>query len=125
MFFKSARLNFAFSIVLVFGFGVASACSGGGLGCGCTSLPLPAGGLPADQTVEGGAQIRITPAGMQKINTLVTSLVEDSLGSGICIPSGEIGNAHSTFGTGTYYCYQNDDACAPGCDVDKSEAKRS
>jgi MYXO-CTERM domain-containing protein len=118
VFFKSARLNFAFSIVLVFGFGIASACSGGGLGCGCTSLPLPAGGLPADQTVEGGAQIRITPAGMQKINTLVTSLVEDSLGSGICVPSGEIGNAHSTFGTGTYYCYQNDDACAPGCDVD-------
>jgi MYXO-CTERM domain-containing protein len=116
VFCRSARLNVLFSIMFVLGVGIASACSGG-LGCGCGSLPLPAGGLPADQTVEGGAQMRITPAGMTKVNNLVTSLVRDELGSGICVPSGEIGNAHSTFGTGTYYCYENDGSCAPGCEV--------
>jgi len=117
VFIKSARLNLVFSIVLVFVIGVVGACSGGGLGCGCASQPLPAGGLPPDQTVEGGAQVRITPAGMAKINNLVTTLITGTLGSGLCVPSGEIGNAHSTFGTGAYYCYQNDGTCAPGCDV--------
>src|SRR5689334_9733864 len=89
------------------------ACSGGGLGCGCTSQPLPAGGLPADQTVEGGAQVRITPAGMTKVNQLVQSAILGQLGSGTCVPSGSIGG----WAAGADYCYENQGTCTPGCDV--------
>ncbi len=67
---------------------LSGACSGGGGGCGgCGSTqPLPAGGLPVDQTVEGGGQIRVTPSGMGKIQTLARDMVDDALGEGFCVP---------------------------------------
>lgn len=99
---------------------LSGACSGGGGGCGgCGSTaPLPAGGLPADQTVEGGGQIRITPGGMAKINALARGVVEGALGEGFCVPPTEIGDATGTLGTGAFLCQGNQNQCTPGCDVD-------
>ena len=57
MFTKSTRLNAALSIALVFAFG---ACGNTGGCAGCNVQPLPTGGLPADQTVEGGGQTQKT-----------------------------------------------------------------
>ena len=114
MFSSSRRLNILSSVLIV----LAGGCGGGGLGCGtCSSEPLPGGALPIDQTVEGGGQIRVTPAGFTKISNLIESVVSDALEGGTCVPSGEIGNAGGILGTGAYYCYNNDGTCAPGCDV--------
>src|SRR5262245_13505427 len=65
---------------------VLSSCSGG-----CNSLePLPAP-VPADQTIEGGAQIRITPAGFDKLTAIIPGLINDAIGSGTCLGSGRFG----------------------------------
>jgi MYXO-CTERM domain-containing protein len=100
---------------------LAGACSGGSGcgGCGSTT-PLPAGGLPADQTVEGGGQIRVTPAGMDKIQTLARTMVEAQLGEGFCIPPTELGDADGTLGTGAFLCQGSQNQCTPGCDTDVS-----
>ncbi len=110
----SISLWFAFVAILLTG-----ACSGdsGCGGCGSTT-PLPKGGLPADQTVEGGAQIRVTPAGMGKIQTLARTMVEEQLAEGFCIPPTEIGDADGTLGTGAFLCQGNQNQCRPGCDTD-------
>jgi hypothetical protein len=64
VFTKNLRLNFLYSIAFV----ALAACGGIGGGCGgCGSQPLPAGGLPKTQTVEGGGQIRVTRAGFTKL----------------------------------------------------------
>jgi hypothetical protein len=69
------------SIATIVAFG---ACDIGGCG-GCVS-PLPQGvSLPADQTVEGGAQIRITPTGFQTLTDIIPDAVNDALGDGFCI----------------------------------------
>src|SRR5215510_7056526 len=63
---------------------VLSSCSGG-----CNSLePLPAP-VPADQTIEGGAQVRITPAGFDKLTAIIPGVINDAIGDGTCI--GEVG----------------------------------
>ena len=109
-------IRWAFLLVTV---ALSGAC-GGGTGCGgCGSTtPLPAGGLPVDQTVEGGGQIRVTPSGMGKIQTLARDMVDDALGEGFCIPPTEIGDGDGTLGTGAFICQGNQNQCAPGCDTD-------
>ena len=54
MFSKDSRFNLVLSLLFV----LLSACGGVGTGCGCSPQPLPEGGLPKDQTVEGGGQFR-------------------------------------------------------------------
>lgn len=74
----------------------------GGEGCaGCQTQPLPAGGLPGDQTVEGGAQIRVTEAGFTKISQIIPGVVNDLLEGGVCIPE---------FNDPVHGCYEH--ACA-------------
>ena len=90
----------------IFALVAAGACSDTS-GCGTTPLPGP---LPPDQTLEGGAQIRVTQQGFQKLTSVVPGLINDAIGNGLCVPSG------STAGAG--YCYQNDSQCMPGCKVD-------
>jgi MYXO-CTERM domain-containing protein len=89
MFTKSKLGNLIASVLIVF---FAGACSGGGLGCECTSAPLPGGALPADQTVEGGGQIRVTPAGFTKITNLVDTILQDTLAAGFCVSPGRMGD---------------------------------
>ncbi|WP_428266905.1 hypothetical protein [Haliangium sp.] len=79
-------------------------------GDGCSAqAPLPTGGLPADQTIEGGAQIRVTSSGFAKIESLAGSLVDDALADGFCLPP--------TGAVGVDLCGTDVGACAPGCEV--------
>ncbi len=91
------------------------ACDAGG--CGGCLAPLPDGiTLPTDQTVDGGAQIRITPTGFDKLTSIVPAVLNDTLGDGFCIPDGDVG-----IGIGDIdWCYTNDGTCAPGCQADFS-----
>jgi hypothetical protein len=87
----------------------------GGDGCaGCDLAPLPAGGLPADQTVEGGAQVRVTPTGIAKVEGIIGDVIGDALAGGICIPEVSqniiIGDIEA--------CFNNDGQCTPGCQAD-------
>jgi hypothetical protein len=110
VFSRDSRINLALSILFL----TLSACGGLGNGCGCTSLPLPAGGLPKDQTVEGGGQIRVTRAGFQKLTQVLPGILNDSLGSGFCVGQGQVGTPSGGFlATGARYCATNQGA-APG-----------
>jgi hypothetical protein len=119
VFTKSTRLNAFLSIVLIAAF---SACGDTG-GCGCTAAPLPGGALPADQTVEGGGQIRVTQAGFQKLTSIIPGFLNSQFANGFCIGQGEIGDSGFT---GADYCYTNQggtaqipDSCGGGngCNV--------
>jgi hypothetical protein len=90
-----------------------AACGGGGC-AGCDLEPLPGGSLPADQTIEGGAQVRVTPAGINKVEGVVSDVVEDALeGQGICIPEASqnilIGDIE--------LCTEDDGSCNNGCEA--------
>jgi hypothetical protein len=93
-------------------------------GCGdlgCALKPLPAGGVPKDQTVEGGAQIRVTRTGFQKLTAVVPAAINELAAGGFCVPQGQWGDPSGSWGTGTYYCNRNTGgACGAsrGCDVD-------
>ncbi len=117
MFVRSTRLNFVLSLLFIIAMG---ACGNIG-GCGaCGSVgPLPADtpqtlkGLPRDQTIEGGAQIRVTPQGFQKLTGILPGAINQTLANGFCIPKGGV----SVLGVGADWCYQNQGGCAPGCRV--------
>ena len=89
MFVRSRVLDYLLSALFVVSMG---ACSGNGCGCGAAS-PLPTGGLPGDQTIEGGAQIRVTPAGFNKLTAILPTAINSAIGGGICIPQGGIGSS--------------------------------
>lgn len=74
---------------------------------GCSTTPLPAGGLPVTQTIEGGAQIRITRQGFLKLTSIVPDLVNAQIADGLCVPQGNQ--------SGIDYCYENQSQCMPGC----------
>jgi MYXO-CTERM domain-containing protein len=73
--------------------------------------------LPVDQTVEGGAQIRVTQGGFSKLTSILPGVLNDQLSGGFCVPRGEVGNCGGGFpNTGACYCVQNSGAgCNPGC----------
>jgi hypothetical protein len=83
------------------------ACSDIGLGVPGTGTPLPQGGLPASQTLEGGAQIRLTQIGFQKITNVLPAMLHDGVGPTVCVAQQSIGNND--------VCYTNQGACSPGC----------
>ncbi|MEO8700056.1 MAG: hypothetical protein ABI867_08435 [Kofleriaceae bacterium] len=86
----------------------------GGCGaCGSTE-PLPGGKLPPDQTVEGGAQIRVTQGGFQKITSVLPGLLNQSIGQGFCIGDGDVSLAGFPLAS---YCFNNQGQCQPGCRV--------
>lgn len=96
----------------------------GAAGCGdlgCSLRPLPAGGVPRDQTVEGGGQIRVTRSGFEKLTSVVPAAINDLAAEGFCVPQGQWGDPSGSWGTGTYYCNRvTGGACGTsrGCDVD-------
>lgn len=118
MFVRSSRLNFILSVLFIV---VVGAC-GNVSGCGaCGSVgPLPTGGLPKDQTIEGGAQVRVTPAGFNKLKAVLPALLNEQLKDGFCVPQGQVGSM-GTLGTGARYCTNNNGSgCNPACKVNVS-----
>jgi MYXO-CTERM domain-containing protein len=53
--------------------------------------PLPAGGVPKDQTIEGGAQVRVTPSGFQKLTSVLPGVVNDAIADGFCVGQQSVG----------------------------------
>jgi hypothetical protein len=86
------------------------ACENVGLGAPGTGDPLPAGGVPASQTLEGGAQVRLSPAGLTKLTSIVPSALHDPASADVCVPAFGIG--------GTDACFTNQAACTQACRVD-------
>ena len=106
MFVRSTRLNSLLSLFFIISMG---AC--GNLGsCSCASAPLPGGKLPADQTVEGGAQIRVTKTGFDKLTALLPGLVNQGFGTGFCVGKGTVIGFVD-------YCGNTDGMCNPGCKI--------
>lgn len=98
MFVRSTKINTIISLLFVLSMG---ACSGiGGCGACGAAQPLPGGMLPTNQTIEGGAQIRVTPAGFQKLTSILPGVLNSGLGGGMCIPQGSVGG----FVLGASYC---------------------
>ena len=111
----STRINRILSVLFVVSMGACGnfgSCSA----CGATA-PLPTGGLPGSQTVEGGAQIRVTPQGFTKLTSVLPGIVNQAFAAGTCVPQGQAG--FSTFGafTGLKYCNTTANGCSPGCKI--------
>lgn len=91
---------------------VVGGCAGDGCG-GCAMEPLPEGGIPTDQTVEGGAQMRVSAAGFNTLTGIVPAVINDTFAEGFCMPASStnllVGDA--------IYCHQNDGMCSPGCEM--------
>ncbi|MBA3538562.1 MAG: hypothetical protein H0T79_02955 [Deltaproteobacteria bacterium] len=104
MFVRSTRLDVVISAVFV----IAMGACGNSTGC-CASQPLPGGKLPADQTVEGGAQVRVTQQGFQKLTQLLPAVISEQFAGGFCI--------NKTTILASDVCYTNVGQCAPGCKV--------
>ncbi len=116
MFLRSIRLNVVVSLLFVL---LMGACSGFG-GCGgCGGGPLPAGGVPVSQTVEGGAQIRVTPSGFTKLKDIVPALANTALNGGFCVAQQNFGFNDPIFGsfTGIRACTSSVGGCNPGCRI--------
>jgi MYXO-CTERM domain-containing protein len=91
---------------------VAMGACGSTGGCSCASVqPLPAGGLPAAQTIEGGAQIRVTPHGFQTLTSVLPGLINEQLSAGFCLPGDSV-----LLGAFSY-CESNSGGCTNGCRV--------
>jgi hypothetical protein len=105
--FTRTRWNLVLSALFVL---AAGACgSAGGCGACSTVQPLPGGKLPADQTVEGGAQLRVTPHGIATITTIVKPLLDQQLANGFCLPGGD------AIGGIVAFCETNQGPCNNGC----------
>ncbi len=82
-----------------------SGCSGG---CSLRALPAP---LPASQTIEGGAQVRISHTGLAKITSVLETIVNNNFANGLCVPA--VGPDDLTLAN-FYACNNND--CAGGAE---------
>jgi len=67
--------------------------------------------MPADQTVEGGAQMRVTPAGFNKLTSILPGMLNQQLSGGFCIPQGSVGSCGGFPDTGACYCVNDNTSC--------------
>lgn len=114
---RSTRINFVLQTAFIV---LMGACGNlGGCGACSSTQPLPGGKLPADQTVEGGAQIRVTQTGFKKLTDLIPGLLNNSLQNGICVPAGDAGVSIAGFSVARAdYCHQNSGpSCPNGCKI--------
>ncbi len=118
MFVRSTRVDQVLCALFVLAMGACGNFGGCGA-CGATQ-PLPPGGLPATQTIEGGAQIRVTPDGFNKLTSILPGVINNGLGNGFCVPKGTIGDPTGFLGTGAQWCYTNQGSCTPGCQANVS-----
>ncbi|HUJ57318.1 MAG TPA: hypothetical protein VLX92_02450 [Kofleriaceae bacterium] len=70
--------------------------------------------------MEGGAQVRVTPQGFQKLTSILPGALNSSLGGGFCVPDGSFGDPTGFLGTGAEWCYTNANGCNPGCKANVS-----
>jgi MYXO-CTERM domain-containing protein len=114
VFVRSTRIDLVLSVLFVLAMG---ACGNlGGCGACGASQPLPPGGLPATQTVEGGAQIRVTPTGFNKLESLLPAALNQAINGGFCVGQGQAGTPSGGFlATGVKWCYSQQGTCNPGC----------
>jgi MYXO-CTERM domain-containing protein len=121
VFGRSTRLNIIVSAIFVFAMGCGDF---GGCGACGSAGPLPPGGLPTDQTVEGGAQIRVTQAGFTKLTSILPGALNQQLADGFCVPRGSFGDPSSCglfeLNTGAEWCYNSGNGCNPGCKANVS-----
>jgi len=119
VFVRSTRINVVVSFLFVLGLGACGGGFGGCAGCGSAGA-LPAGGVPVSQTVEGGAQIRVTPSGFTKLKDILPALANSAFGNGFCAPQQEFGFYDPIFNTftGLRACTASVTGCAPGCKID-------
>lgn len=119
MFVRSTGINSVISLAFIVAMGACGNFGGCGA-CGSTG-PLPGGRLPTDQTIESGAQIRVTPQGFTKLTSIVPGALNQSFGSGFCVPKGKFGDPSSCgfleVNTGAEWCYNDDGSCSPGCEA--------
>ena len=121
VFVRSTRINSLLSIVFITAMGACGNFGGCGA-CGSTG-PLPGGKLPTDQTIEGGAQIRVTPAGFDKLTSILPGIANQALSNGFCVGKQSFGFTDPIFGTftGVRACNQNSGSgCNPGCKINTS-----
>jgi hypothetical protein len=109
VFISATRLNLILSALFVLAMG---ACGAGG-GCGACSAvqPLPGGSLPAGQTIEGGAQIRVTARGLTAITEVAKPLLLSQIAAGICLPKGEFVGGVVTYCDETNQCPEEARGC--------------
>ena len=118
MFVRSTRFDHLLSALFVISMG---ACGNFGscTACGASS-PLPTGGLPGNQTIEGGAQIRVTPQGFTKLTSILPGILNTQFTqTPICVPGTTAGVNDPIFNTftGIKYCEASATGCSPGCKV--------
>jgi MYXO-CTERM domain-containing protein len=108
---RSRPLNAVVTLGLI----VALGCTRDNAGCAGCLEPLPGGALPADQTLEGGMQVRVTRAGLEHLRSVVAAVITDALtGQGICLPRQSI-DAFVADGQACYEYHCN--GGAEGCQV--------
>jgi MYXO-CTERM domain-containing protein len=114
VFVRSTGWNFIISSLFVVATG---ACGGLGGGCGAcgTEQALPPPGnaphiknMPADQTVEGGAQMRVTEQGFQRIGQVIPELLGGAISGGFPISGGSIAIAGLDLAS---YCGGSNGSC--------------
>src|SRR5688572_11394778 len=115
VFFRQARLNHLMSVLFIITMGACGNLGSCGA-CGSTA-PLPNGRLPTDQTVEGGAQVRVTPAGFTKLSSILPSLLNQQLAGGFCLPKGSAGVEIFGFDVATARYCQSGGGCTGGCKI--------
>src|SRR5450432_2564749 len=98
VFVHSNVINKILSVLFVVSVGACGSFGSCGA-CGAT-LPLPTGGLPGNQTIEGGGQIRVTPAGFTKLTSILPGIINSGFANGLCIGQGSLGN----FAASADYC---------------------
>ena len=86
VFVRSTHINRVLSVLFIVSMGACGNVGGCGA-CGAAG-PLPGGILPPNQTVEGGAQVRVTPQGFNKLTSILPGALSSAFGSGFTIPGG-------------------------------------
>jgi hypothetical protein len=118
VFHRNTWINRLFSVAFLFTIAGCGDLGGGCGGCGLTALPE--GGVPRDQIVEGGAQVRVTTQGFRRIGELIPALITEMFADGFCLNQGQIIADPDNGGTflGAKFCVQDSGAgCNPGCRV--------
>jgi hypothetical protein len=118
VFHRNTWINRLFSVAFLLAIAGCGDLGGGCGGCGLTALPE--GGLPRDQTVEGGAQVRVTTQGFRRISELIPAFITEQFEEGFCLAQGQILADPDNFGTvlGAKFCVQDSGSgCSPGCRI--------